>query len=35
MASLTPQLRRYRLTTAEILYHFPEGRFFEGRCAGP
>ena len=24
MASLMPQLRRYRLTTAEILYHFPD-----------
>jgi len=24
MASLIPQLRRYRLTTAEILYHFPD-----------
>ena len=24
MASLIPQLKRYRLTTAEILYHFPD-----------
>jgi len=24
MASLLPQLDRYRLTTAEILYHFPD-----------
>jgi uncharacterized protein Usg len=24
MARLIPQLKRYRLTTAEILYHFPD-----------
>ncbi len=24
MASLIPQLKRYRLTTAEILYHLPD-----------
>ena len=24
MAILIPQLKRYRLTTAEILYHFPD-----------